>query len=153
MTETIALPAPYSLHAASESDPFLLRSDGRPVRSASRWNPEGWNALAAEDSPELRAFAAAMVEAAEADDYRPIDAATPRTGALLLGFGQHDIGNGSQWAVGDFWWATIRWDVWRTTPCWTMSNGLPTWSQPSHWAPLKPPRALLRRIEAERRPA
>lgn len=73
--------------------------------------------------------------------WQPI-ATAPKDGTAMLGFGIHvespaDAQRGVK--AGDYWWAIMVWDIWRTKVQWVFSkDGKPTWSIPTHWMPLPP---------------
>lgn len=83
-----------------------------------------------------------------APGWQPIETA-PKDGSAFLAFGIHDhsppdAARGVK--VGDYWWAIVLWDVWRSSNIFVFAkDGKGTWSYPTHWQPLPaPPRADAR---------
>jgi hypothetical protein len=79
------------------------------------------------------------------NDWRTMDegSGAAKDGTAFLAFGIHDHSpdDAERGVVaGDYWWAIIRWDIWRAPHQWVFSkDGASVWSEPQCWQPLVGP--------------
>ena len=103
----------------------------------------------AQKAARLAAEVAALKSVDSKPLWRLLETATLGDGEAVLLYGRHTQdappGASHQTRAGDHWWCIGLYDIWRTTEnggqCWVFAkDGQRTWSEPTHWMPIHPPR-------------